>query len=190
MSRQARIVSTLLGLAFVSAASLVQSAPIVTISPTGPWPNGAAPGGNDLYVFNIDPDGTVFDTIDITFEASTGSFAGENVPAVVEFTPAGTSANTDVLGLNTVALGWSILVGADTPTLFNAAGGPLGQDIVAPVDFAQIVPSGFLYRINWTINFADNGVLVGSQSGIIPVPEPSTAMLALFGLCFFGKHRR
>ena len=167
--------------------SLAQAAPIVTISPTGGLPNGAGPGGTDLHIFNINPNGTVFDTIDFNFTAGIGTLLGENVPAIVEFSPAGTVANTDVLGLNTVALGWSILVSSDTPTEFAAAGGPLGLDITDPVDFVQLVATEPMNGF-WQIRFADNGVLVNSQGGIL-WPEPSCAVLALVGLCCLGRRR-
>ena len=167
----------------VLGASFAQATPIVTLNPSGALPNGAGAGGDDLYVFNINPNGFVFDTIDITFTATSGSMNTDGNPAVVEFAPAGTNQNTDVLGLGTVALGWSVLVGSDTPGLFNAAGGPLGQDIGLPVDFAQISANPGSAG-TWTVNFADNGGLVDSQSGIWGIPEPAT--LALFGLGLVG----
>lgn len=158
----------------------VHAAPIITVTPSGPLPNGASNGGNDLYVFNINPNGAVFDIVDVTFVVEGGGgFVGENIAGVYEFTPAG-SDNTDVLGLNTVALGWTVLNDADDPTFFTSAGGPLGLDIVAPVDYAQIVavPGSFG---TWRIRFADNGVALTPQSGVWGIPEPGT--FALLGLC-------
>ena len=179
----AQVVFTLLG------ASVAQATPIITLSNNGlPPGDGPTPGGNDLYVFNTDPNGTVFDTIDVTIVATVGTFVGENNPAIVWFSPPG-GDETDFLGLNTVALGWSLLVSSDTPTLLAGAGGPLGQDITVPVDLVQIaVPPGF--RGTYTFNFADNGVLVDTQSGIWPIPEPASAVLALMGFSLIGGRRR
>lgn len=145
-------------------SSHTQSAPLITIKPTGHVQNMAGPDGNSLYIFNIDPNGTVFDTIGIEFRATSGTMLGENVANILELSPAGTNANTDILGLNTIAVGWSVLNSIDSPTEFQAAGGPLGQDIIEPVDIAQIVAPYDSYG-TYTFNFSKVGTLVHAISG-------------------------
>ena len=143
--------------AFLFAGSLA-NAQIVSIEElTTPTPNNA-------FVFNIDPDGVTFDTIEIELAATNEIFLGTYNTALVNFSAKGTSDETDILGLNTTAMGWSILGSVDTATDFSAAGGPLGSDILAPVDFAQaVMPDGgtgtYIFR------FADDGSQVSELSG-------------------------
>ena len=167
----------------IALATVSQAAPIVTVT------EGTSTGGNDLYTFNIDPNGTVLDTIDITLTATTGAFMGENVVAVTEFVTG--ADNTDVLGINTTAIGWSILMTQDSTTTLAGAGGPLGQNITAPVDFAQAVfPAGSGNLGHYVFNFADDGSLVGSIEGDFGVPEPSTMLMASMGLLGLAFRRR
>ena len=158
--------------------TLVQAQPVVTVTPH------LGVGGFDYYVFHVDPAGVAMDTIDMTITTFSATFVGENVPAVVEFSSPATVPNTDVLGLGTVALGWSILTTSDSPTLLAAAGGPLGLNITAPVDFAQVVfPEGALALcgLSAQFNFADNGTLVGSTTLLFAWPEPSSLLLLISG---------
>jgi len=166
-----------------------QAAPIVTVT------QGLTLAGNDLFVFNVNPNGTVLDTIDITLTSTSGFAQTEMAPGVVLFSPAGTADDTDVLGLNTVALGWSILGTLDDVNNFAAAGGPLGSDIPNPLDFAQAVFLGNgIGSGEYTFNFADNGSLVGSVSGSFgnAVPEPSTLALGCISLlgAFVSRRRK
>lgn len=143
--------------AFLFAGSLA-NAQIVTIEElTTPTPNNA-------FVFNINPNGVTFDTIEIELAATNEIFLGTYNPAQTNFAAKGTTDETDVLGLNTVAVGWSILGTTDTDTAFSAAGGPLGSDILAPIDFAQaVMPDGgtgtYIFR------FADDGSQVSELTG-------------------------
>jgi len=170
-------------------STAAQAAPIVTVNP------GLTGSGNDVFVFNVDPNGTTYDTIDITLTSASGFVQAENTPGVVLFAPAGLSDDTDVLGLNTVALGWSILGTFDDANTFAAAGGPLGSDIFAPVDFAQAVFAGNgVGSGHYEFNFADNGNLVGNTSGDFgnTIPEPGTLALGFLGLlgAFVGRRRK
>ena len=163
-------------------AVAAQAAPIVIVL------EGTTTGGNDLYTFNIDPNGTVFDTIDIVMNSPEGGFLGNYIVGAVLFAPGG-GDETDVLGLNTVAMGWQILETADSPTDYAAAGGPLGLNITAPLDFAQAALAPGTTG-TYVVSFADDGQLVGSVEGTMPVPEPtSLALLCLSGLALAFRRR-
>ena len=167
----------------VLGASFAQAAPIITVTP------GVTGGGNAYYVFNVNPNGTVMDTIDLKLTTSDGFIHTEMDPSVVLFTAAGTTDDTDVLGLNTVAAGWSILGSADDANEFAASGGPLGADIASSVDFAQAVmaPTGMGVYL---FQFAAAGELVGTATDEFGIPEPGTMALAGIALIGLAAGRR
>jgi len=149
--------------------------------------------GSDAFVFNIDPNGFAFDTINIEINALAGSLAQtETTPAVTNFTPALTTADTDILGLNTVALGQSYVGAEDSENRFAGALATLGGTFQSPADFLQVtLADASSEGATYQFRFALNGDEVGqAQSGTIGVPEPgSLALLGLGGLALLRRRR-
>lgn len=180
---------TALTLTAATALGLSASAaPIVTVSPFNV-------GGNDFFVFNVDPNGEVIDTINVEFVATSGSFLNtENAPATVLFAPATTSADTDILGLSTVATGLTVVGDEDSSSRFAAAVASLGGTISAPLDVAQVVLNdASVDGGTYSIRFANQGSEVGSAvtgSFGVPVPEPTSMAMLVIGGWFMSRRRR
>lgn len=166
--------------------SLAKAAPIITVT------QGSTGLGNVYSVVNIDPNGFVFNAVQIVVTAESGILIGENDPNVFEFTAGGTADNTDGLGLDTLAQwGCCLFAREDSPTRLQVAGGPLGELYEVPVDFAQIVmaPGG---EASVTLRFADNGILLFEFDTVLSfvIPEPTSLVLSSVGLCVLTSRRR
>jgi len=182
-----RAFSTLFSLIVASVATFAYAdAPIVQVN------LDLTDNGLDRYSFSVDADGTEYDTIEIIIDGIVNQT--ENGAGTI-FTP--NSEDTDFLGLPTVALGGSVATSTDTESGFSGVVGFTAPDLVsdrlgAGTDFFQaVIPNGGTAA--YQVNFLRSGSFIDSfgAEGTLVIPEPTSLVLAGFGLIsFIGIRRR
>jgi hypothetical protein len=174
-------------------AGVVEAAPIISVNGV-PHPGIAltpetSTGGMDLYTFAINPNGGVYDAIDVVVTADAGlSF---NSPSTNATFVAGNDT-TAFLGLPTVGAGLTLVGTAASATQLSGVITTFGGPPVTSLngDFLQVVGASGL-RGTYQIQFALAGEpTLDVIQGAFGIPEPSTMLMAGMGLLGLVFRRR
>lgn len=181
-------------LAVITAASFALTA---NAAPTVSFSSFTTGGGLDAASFSVDPSGSVYDTIDFTFTATTpGTFNNNGTADTFSIATSEFTVFDGLLAAINSFTPFGLSVDGNT---LSGTYATLGNDNISSniFTFGQIVATaGNAVDLAYTLNFADDGTQVDSVSGVFPggggnpaVPEPSTFAvgLALAGLVIARK---